>query len=198
MNHKIGQFIELKKGVKHELLNYLGEFRRNADGMRLFKLSEALIKNDGKDHVYYEVWEAINLNTGKIETKKVPVYVYVDSSDNFVDSDRRTVIDDSNEVTSLLDEYKCWVNSERTNYNFHLNLINQRHAEQITKLRELDSQNLDTNLAIGVRWKLIMKETPNAITRRNYLEWEKSYPIFAHQLKEYVYKINDSSSTVGA
>ena len=200
MNHKIGQFIELKPGVKHELLNYLGEFRRNADGQRIFRLPNSLLREDGRDHVYYEVWEALNLNTGILEKKKIPVYVNVDTPDNFVDSDRKNVIDDSNEVTSLLDSYDCWYSGDRSNYNFHLNAANIRHTNQIIRLRELDSQNLTKVLALGVRYKLIMKETPNQAARRNYREWQKTYPEFANEIKNYVYQtsnFNNVSSSEG-
>jgi len=144
--------------------------------------------DDGRDYVYYQVWETLNLNTGAVETKKVPIYIYSESIDEYVDCDRITSIDDTNEVTSLLDGYNCWFSKERDNQNFHLKIVNQRHLVQIGKLRELDSQNQNLKYGVGIRLKLMMKETPNSIARRNFKIWEQENPELSRNLKDYVYK----------
>lgn len=194
MNYKIGQLLSLgQKDIKYELLSYQGEYRRNSNLSRIFPVPKSQITEDGREHAYYEVWECLNLNTGIIETKKLPVYVFVETGDEYVNGDRREVIDDTDEVTSLLDSYDCWYNG-RNRKNFHLDIINDRHIEHISKLRELDSQKLDDNYKVGIRLKLIQKEHPNSVTRRMFLQWETEFPDLSLKLKNYVYKINVSNN----
>jgi hypothetical protein len=193
MIYKIGQLVSLgTKSTKYELLDYTGEYRRNADGVRVFPVPADQVTPDGRAHAYYEVWECLNLDNGKLEHKKLPVYIYQENPDEFVDLGRRDVIDDSNEVTSLLDGYECWYQG-RNGKNFHLNIVNDRHIEQIVKLRELDSQDLENNYGEGVRLKLIQKEHPNQITKRRFKEWGTEFPDLLTKLIQYVYKTNDDS-----
>lgn len=188
MNYKIGQLLHIgNKDVKYELLNYRGEYRRLADGVRVFPVPKSQITEDGREHAYYEVWECLNLDTGKVESKKLPVYVYQEASDEYVNKDRRDVINDLNEVTSLLDSYESWLTCNRTRTNFHLDIINRRHSEQIERLRELETCDESNDFKVGVRLKLIQKENPNPVTLRRLKEWESQFPDLLTKLKEYVY-----------
>lgn len=192
MNYKIGQLVSIgTKDTKYELLDYLGEYRRNADGVRVFPVPANQIKPDGREHAYFEVWECLNLDTGKIESKKLPVYIYQENPDEFVDSGRRIVIDDTNEVTSLLDGYECWYEG-RNSKNFHLDIIQDKHIEHISRLRELDSQSQDEDFAVGIRLKLGQKEHPNVLTKRRFKEWGTQYPDLLKKLIDHVYQTNDS------
>lgn len=195
MNYKIGQLVSIgTKDTKYELLDYLGEYRRNADGVRVFPVPANQIKPDGREHAYFEVWECLNLDTGKIESKKLPVYVYQENPDEFVDSGRKFVIDDTNEVTSLLDGAECW-HVGRNGKNFHLNIVNDRHIEHISRLRELDSQNLEEDYAVGVRLKLGQKEHPNVLTRRRFKEWGIQFPdLLTKLIQDVYYQTNDDSA----
>lgn len=114
MIYKTGQLLSLgETNIKYELLSYQGEWRRRSDSVRIFKVPKNQITEDGREHAYYEVWECLNLNTGAVEIKKLPVYIFNEQPDDCVLSDRREVIDDSNEVSSLLDHYECWESGNR-------------------------------------------------------------------------------------
>ena len=192
MIYEQGQIYESKK-EKWELLTYLGEFRRKSNGAKIFKAVDS--PYDGREHVYYEVWKCLNLNTGKYQDVKVPVYIYVESLDESVNTDRRATIDDNNEVTSLLDHYSCWLTGKRDEKNFHLDIINERHNNQIKRLRELDSQEHDHSFSEGIRLKLIQKENPNSLTKRRYQEWSKKYPKLHETLVNAVY-INNNNGVI--
>jgi len=173
-----------RKKTKYLLLSYLGQFRRN-DKRAVFRLKQAL--PTGQELVIFEVWECLNLETGIKENKKVPVYMYEESTNDYVDSDRLEVIDDNQEVTSLFDSLECWKNNFRDKVNFRLELINSKHQSQLDDLRRLDSMPIVADFKKGVRLKLIQKETPNLETLKAYKEWEVNYPEYAIQLKQYVY-----------
>ena len=195
MIYKVGQLLTLgQKDFKYELLSYEGEYRRASDLVRVFPVAKDKVTEDGRGHAYYEVWSCLNLNTGAVEQKKLPVYVFVETSDDYCGNDRQEVIDDSNEVTSLLDQYQCWYDRRRTGDNFHLKIINNRHQEQITKLRDLDSQQLDTNYKVGIRLKLIQKEHPNNATRKNFIQWGNDFPDLLTKLKKDVYQMGNNIS----
>lgn len=195
MNYKLGQFVSLGfKDIKYELLHYKGEYRRASNLSRIFPVPKSQITEDGREHAYYEVWDCLNLNTGAVEIKKLPVYIFVENGDEYVESDRKMVIDDTNEVTSLLDHYCCWYIG-RNRRNFHLDIINERHSEHLSRLRELDSQKHDDNYKVGIRLKLIQKESPNMVTRRRFLEWGIEFPDLLTKLTNYVYKIDDRASS---
>lgn len=196
MNYTIGQFLSIgQKDIKYQLLAYKGEWRRKSDSVRIFKVAKEQVTEDGREHAYYEAWECLNLNTGQVEIKKLPVYIFNEQPDDYIYTDRREVINDSNEVTSLLDHYSCWESGNRDRMNFHLDIINDRHVEQIARLRDLDNQDLPTNYKVGIRLKLIQKEHPNLVTRRNFITWGKEYPDLLTKLIDYVYK-NDGNNNV--
>jgi len=189
MNYKVGALITLgKKDVKYQLLNYRGEYRRLADGVRVFPVPKSQITEDGREHAYFEVWECLNLDTGKMESKKLPIYVYQEATDEYVNKDRRDVINDLHEVTSLLDSYESWQTGDRTGVNFHLNIINQRHLKQIERLREMETWKIDDDLRVGIRLKLIQKENPNSVTLRRLKEWSQQFPLLLTKIKHYVYQ----------
>jgi len=197
MNYKVGQLLTLgKEDTKYELLSYLGEWRRKSDGVRVVSVKPSAVLEDGRDHVYYEVWECLNLNTGFVETKKVPIYVFLDLPEEYVNSDRKEVIYDGNEVTSLLDHYSCWYTGNRDRMNFHLDIVQDRHIEQIHKLRDLDSQVQDTNYAVGIRLKLMMKENPNLVIRIRFKEWKQQFPNLFTKLQKDVYNMQSSNENV--
>lgn len=195
--YKPGSVVEMqqkKNSVKYLLLSYLGEFRRQ-NRQSIFKLKQPL--DDGRDTVYFEVWNCQDLETGLKDVKKFPVYIYqeTDDDDNHSEKDRLETIDDRNEVTSLLDNYSCWLNYCQTNesirngFNWHRKLVNQKHSEQIYRLKELDSNStLDKNLRVGVRLKLIQKESPNHYTHRDLLNWKQEFPELFTKISNYVYK----------
>jgi len=197
MMNKVGSLLSIgKKDTKYELISYLGEWRRKSDGQRVLKVAPTQVLEDGRDHVYYEVWSCLNLNTGAIEDKKIPVYVYLETNqEDFVDSDRKDVINDNNEVTSLLDHYSCWYSNFRDSKNFHLEIVQQKHVGQINKLRELDSES-SGDYAVGIRLKLMMKENPNSIIRRRFKEWETQFPDLFTKLKTDVYMSSITQNNV--
>lgn len=194
--HSQGQTVSLVrygKAVKYLLFNFYGIFRDN-NGVVTFRLKKP--GPEGQELVVFEVWEAQNLETGLKEIKKFPVYMYDDNQEDQLDQDRTTYINDNNEVTSLLDHYSCWEEyvktsppePKRNGENFHLKIINDRHKNQIVKLREMDSDSkLEKNLKIGVRLKLIQKENPNHLTRRDFNVWKQEFPQLFTKLQTYVY-----------
>lgn len=186
MKFKVGQILTIKK-KKIELLNYEGEYRRKADGMRVFPVPQSEKTEDGREHCYFEVWECLNFDTGNVELVKIPVYIFQENSEDYAGKDRRDVIDDSNEVTSLLDHLSCWYNGRDKN-NFHLDIINDRHINHIERLRQLDSEDSDINFKTGVRLKLIQKEHPNLKTRKELLQWKQSFPDLFTKLQKHVYQ----------
>lgn len=192
MNYSIGQLLHLEdKDVLFELLNFEGEYRRTSEGKRVFKTKPT---EDGREHVYYECWNCLNLNTGLVELKKLPVYIFVENEGDYAGTDRRNVIDDSDEVTSLLDHYNCWIEGSRDKKNFHLDIINDRHEEQIARLKQLSDTEQDINLKVGIRLKLIQKEHPNSMTRKMFIRWGNEFPNLLTKLKTYVYKNNDNNN----
>lgn len=192
MNYRIGQILPVSRNEKIELLHYNGEFRKKCNGTRIFKVPSKQKTEDGREHAYYEMWECLNLNTGIVSIKKLPVFVYHEQSDDTVFKDRIDTIDDSNEVTSLLDHYSCWLEGFRDKKNFHLNIINDRHEEQISRLVELDSNETNSNYKTGIRLKLIQKQHPNSMTRNAFNTWKQEFPdLFTNLIKD-VYKNNDS------
>lgn len=194
--HKQGQVcnvVRYGKTTKYLLFTFYGIFR-DSNNVITFKLKKPT--TEGHELVMFEVWEAQNLETGLKEIKKFPVYMYQESLDDQLETDRKDYINDNNEVTSLLDDYSCWENyiktsppePKRNGENFHLKIINLRHRDQIVKLKELDSDlKLDKNLRVGVRLKLIQKENPNHLTRRDFLLWKQEFPLLFTKLQEYVY-----------
>ena len=197
--------VRTKTTIKYLLLNYLGEFR-NSNRVATFKLKTPL--PDGRDQCIFEVWECQNLNTGLKEIKKLPVYSYSESPEETLEQDRLVTINDIHEVTSLLDGYNCWLDyctlsvpaeCKRDGKNFHLSIINNRHFKQIQKLKDLDSDNtLDPNYRVGIRLKLIHKENPNHLARRDFNIWKKEFPAFFTKLQEYVYTTSSNFNTISA
>jgi len=187
-----GQFITLNpKHIKYELLECLGEYRKPSTGLRVFPVPKAQITPDGRDHAIYEIWEALNLSTGTVDKIKLPIYVFKEVGDNYLEQDRVRIIDDTNEVSSLLDELSCWNTKSRSLKNFHLDIINNRHYDEIDRLRELDNdESLSDKFKVGIRYKLIQKENPNPLTKRLFKEWGELNPDLLTKLKQYVYKEN--------
>lgn len=186
--YKIGQLLTLgKKDIKYELLEYKGEYRKPSTGLRVFPLRKENIQPDGRDHAVYQLWDALNLSTAEIKTLKLPLYVWKEIPDNYVELDRLDVIDDSDEVTSLLDHKECWETGHRDNKNFHLDIINEKHKSQIDKLIDLEGEDIENEFKVGVRLKLIMKHTPNFVTRRLFKQWCEDHPEFFTKMQEYVY-----------
>jgi hypothetical protein len=202
--HK-GQTVDLKYRrsiTKCHLLSYLGEFVSNNRTV-LFKLATPL--EDGRELVSYEVWEVLDLDTGMKDIKKLPVYHFEELQENLSTRDRETYIDDNNEVTSLLDNYSCWQNycklgeSIRDRQNFHTKLVNEKHGNQIFRLKELDSlSDLPSNVKTGIRLKLIQKETPDHYVRRDFNLWKQQNPEIFTKIQEYVYKNDDFYSVVNS
>jgi len=188
--------IPRKKPIKYYLMAFVGYFVAN-DRTRIFKLKKPL--EDGRNLVQYEMWETLNLNTGLRELAKIPVYLYGEEEDSTLEKDRPNTIDDNNEVTSLLDHYSCWEyyiqtgESIRDRKNFHLELAQQKHINEVAKLRMLDSDtSLSNNYKIGIRYKLIMKTTPNLLALREFSTWKKQFPELFIKLQNDVYKSNDN------
>ena len=205
MNYKPGEIVETtyyRKPVRNLLLKYLGEFR--SKDQAIFKLKNPL--PDGRNLVKYEVWDVQNMETGVKDIQKIPVYMYDEDPEQTSIGDRQVTINDINEVTSLLDSYDCWVeycklehpeDAKRDRYNFHLEIINQRHLDQMVRLRELDSNTaLDVQFRVGVRYKLIQKESPDHYARRDLLNWKKEFPALFTKLIDYVYKNNNDLRVV--
>lgn len=172
------------KQTKYYLLSYLGVFRDN-DRKAVFRLKQPL--PTGQELVTFEVWECLNLDTGIKENKKVPVYLFYENTGEYVDQDRLDVIDDMQEVNSLLDHYDCWFTLKRDYKNFRTDLKNKIHQGQLDDLRRLDSSDIPIDFKKGVRLKLIQKENPNSLTRRDFREWQLSHPDYALKLMQYVY-----------
>lgn len=200
--YKEGQTIDLKYNGrinKYCLFSYLGEFR-SKNGTAKFKLAKPT--EEGKELVYYEVWEVLDLESGMKDIKKLPVYVFEDKDPEQANKDRNDVINDLNEVTSLLDDYECWkhyttlkvpAEAKRNNKNFHLDIINDIHTEQIRKLKDLDSDpSLPKLFKKGIRLKLIQKESPTHEVRRDFNIWKEEFPEFFTKLQTYVYTSNDN------
>lgn len=193
--HQSGTQVIDRKNRRLLLLRYLGEYVAK-DGTIRFKLDTPF---EGKDYVKFEVWETINCDTGMRDIKNIPVYIYGDTIES-LDSDRPHVINDNNEVTSLLDGYSCWEeyckNNEsiRDGKNFHLDIINSRHQDQIFKLRKLEAEVKEINFKKGVRLKLIQKENPDHYVRKEFLKWKQEFPQLFTKLIDYVYKNADISS----
>jgi len=187
IHHKQGSTITLKHKksvIKYYLLKFLGEFRDN-DRKAEFRLK--VPTDEGHTKVSFEVWETLNLDTGARDITKIPVYIFEEIIDS-LDTDRPGVIDDNQEVTSLLDSYECWFTGVRDKKNFHLKLINDKHSEQIFKLRELDSDlTLPVDYRAGIRLKLMQKENPTHEIRRDFNIWKKQFPEFFTKLVNYVY-----------
>lgn len=195
--------IKYQKPIRFLLLTYHGLFRDKHTKQITFKLSAPL--PDGRDSCQYEVWECLNLETGMKDIKKFPVYMYSEEPSDELNKDREVTIDDNHEVTSLLDSYECWEdyrnttppNPKRDGKNFHLKIINRRHSQQLAKLRELDSdESLSSNYKRGVRLKLIQKETPNHLTRRDFNLWKQEFPQLFTKLQNDVYSYDSSVSNV--
>lgn len=188
------------KQIKYLLINYLGLFRDKHTGQITFKLKTT--QPDGRDMCKFEVWECQNLETGMKDIRKFPVYEHSETIPDQLEQDRKDVINDSDEVSALLDSYECWEHyvstsppePKRNGRNFHLKLINDRHSQQLARLRELDSMSLPKDYQTGVRLKLIQKETPNHQAWRDFNLWKKEFPQFFTKLQNYVYK-NDTDVT---
>ena len=191
-----GQLIQVKK-IKYELLHFQGEWRR-AEGKKIFKLPPSKILPDGREHVYYEMWECLNLDTGKVEPQKLPVYIFIEAEDEYLEKDRQDVIDDDNEVTSLLDRLDDWFSGERSKYNFHLKSVNEKHLQQIIRLYELESAEIDSDFKVGIRLRIIQKEHPNIITRRRFKEWGIQFPDLLTKLQQYVYMEGNNLGSVSS
>lgn len=196
MNYKVGQIIPVGKKEKIELLHYNGEFRKKCNGTRVFKVSSKQKTEDGREHAYYEMWECLNLNTGVVSIKKLPVFIFHEQTDDSVFRDRTNVLDDSNEVSSLLDHYSCWSTGVRDRRNFHLDIVNSRHEEQINKLIELDNSVTESNYKTGVRLRLIQKQHPNPLTKRAFDNWKQEFPDLFTNLINDVYKTDDIVNVV--
>ena len=202
MNHQRGSVQGLTrygKTRKYLLFSYLGIFR-NRDNVVTFRLKKP--QENGQDLCQYEVWDCQDLETGMREIKKFPVYMYSDNDDDQLEKDRTTYINDNHEVTSLLDSYDCWLDyckihnpadQKRDGVNFHIKLVNEKHMNQIFKLRELDSKEKDPQYKRGIRLKLIQKETPNHLTRRDFNLWKQEFPLLFTKLQTDVYQ-NSSNS----
>jgi len=196
-HHKKGDSIIDRQNRKFLLLHYYGEFV-SKNGTRQFKLK--LPTPEGKDYVKFEVWECINQLTGMKDILKVPVYIYGEVIDT-VEYERKDVIDDNNEVTSLLDSYSCWEKyvktgvSERDRKNWHLTKVNKEHRDQIFRLRNLEKLVKSTDFKKGVRLKLIQKENPDHYVRKEFKLWKESFPLLFTKLKDYVYQNIDIFDT---
>ena len=191
--HYKGQIVQIKQRkalVRYLLQEYLGEYR-STNRTNVFKLIKPT--SDGKDAVRYEVWQAIDLDVGISSSIRVPVYVYLDDynqKEQYIDTDRLVVdVDDSNEVTSLMDHYECWFTGNRDNKNFLVDLQNEKHQEELDRLRKLDNMSyLPKDLRTGIRLKLIQKETPDVFSLRALKDWKLRFPDLFIKITDYVYK----------
>lgn len=192
--YKQGNIITYKD-LQYQLLFYRGEYRRKKYEQRIFKVPLKEVTEDGREHAYYEMWDGLNLNTGQVELLKCPVYVFQEQPGDYLHKDRTDVIDDSNEVTSLLDHYDCWLTNSRDRKNFHLDNVNDRHINQIERLRQLDANETNTNFKVGIRLKLMQKEHPNLDTLKQLNTWKQKFPKLFIKLLTYVYQNSVISST---
>lgn len=192
--YKQGSIITLKE-QQFQLLFYRGEYRRKKYEQRIFKVPQKEVTEDGREHAYYEMWDGLNLNTGQVDLLKCPVYVFHENQSDYALKDRTEVIDDTNEVTSLLDSLDCWFSKSRDRKNFHLDIINDRHIAQIERLRQLDENETNTNFKIGIRLKLMQKEHPNLDTLKALKDWKLKFPELFTKLSRYVYQNSVISST---
>lgn len=192
--YKQGSIIILKE-QQYQLLFYRGEYRRKKYEQRIFKVPQKEVTEDGREHAYYEMWDGLNLNTGQVELLKCPIYVFQEQPGDYLYKDRPDVIDDTNEVTSLLDSYDCWSTKSRDRKNFHLDIINDRHIAQIERLRQLDQNETNTNFKIGIRLKLMQKEHPNLDTLKALKDWKLKFPELFTKLSRYVYQNSVIGST---
>lgn len=199
MTYYSGQIVTVEKKRSKDrfhLLSYKGIYINSCRVVK-FKLKEPL--PDGRSMCYYELWECIDLSTGSKELKKFPVYIYEEAEGDYVESDRQDVIDDNHEVTSLLDSYACWEYyiktgiSKRVHENETLDKVNKKHNIQLSLLKKLE-QVAQGELRVGVRLKIIMKETPNSIVLRELKTWIKNNPELFHQIQSYAYMSNNNSS----
>lgn len=153
------------------LVERLGEWR-NHRGSKMILLP---IKKQTESYnaVIYHIWSSIDIQTGKRQNIRVPEYTYLDEDDSTSNLERKTIdVDDSNEVTSLLDHYDCWDTGNRNGKNFHLELINLKHTRECRDLMLLEHKVSNKTLKIGIRLKLIQKKNPNSITKRALQEWK--------------------------
>ena len=64
-------------------------------------------------------------------------------------------------------------------------------------MKELDSdKSLSSDYRVGIRLKLIQKESPDHLPRRELNKWKQQFPDLFIKLQEYVYKNSSSVDVV--